>query len=87
MLHPVDDTEVDAQVLKVNKMGAYAVAAVFEETMRILLPRDLHSGSEEFDALKVGDTIRVRILRSRFQTTPDPFIVAIGTLRGSATPK
>jgi hypothetical protein len=79
-LHPIADMELPATVLKVNKMGVYAVA---EEAMRILLPRDLHMGSEPFDALKVGDTVLVRILHSRTQTH-DPFTTAVGTLSSVA---
>ena len=70
---------VDAHVLKVNKMGAYAV---LDEAMRILLPRDLHLGDKEFDALKEGQTISARIDRTRFQTN-DYFIMAVGHLVSS----
>jgi DNA-directed RNA polymerase subunit E'/Rpb7 len=67
---------MEAHVIKVNKMGAYAV---YEEAVRVLLPRDLHIGSEEFDAIKEGDMIQVRVERSRFQAN-DPFIMAVGKL-------
>jgi hypothetical protein len=55
-------------------MGAYAV---FDEAMRILLPRDLHIGNEEFDKLVPDDVVTVNVLRSRFQTN-DPFISSVG---------
>jgi DNA-directed RNA polymerase subunit E'/Rpb7 len=64
------------KVIKVNKMGAYAA---FEEAIRILLPRDCHAGDPVFDALKEGDSVRVRMEKHRFQTN-DPYIVGIGTL-------
>jgi hypothetical protein len=38
-------------------------------------------GDEEFDALKVGDRIKVEIQKSRFQLR-DPFIVSVGIYRG-----
>ena len=76
VLYPTAGSEIDALVLKVNKMGAYAV---YEEAIRVLLPRDLHIGNSEFDAIKEGDSIKVRIERSRFQTN-DPFIMAVGKL-------
>jgi hypothetical protein len=38
-------------------------------------------GDEEFDALKVGDRIKVEIQKSRFQLR-DPFIVSVGMYRG-----
>ncbi len=75
---------VDARVLKVNKLGAYALIVDqgrVREAMRILVPRDLHLGNDEFDQLQVGQGIRVKILRSRFQNN-DAFIQAVGTYEG-----
>jgi hypothetical protein len=46
-----------------------------------MVPRDLHLGDEEFDQLKVGESIRVEIQKSRFQLR-DPFIVSVGLYRG-----
>jgi DNA-directed RNA polymerase subunit E'/Rpb7 len=85
-LLPHADQIVDAQILKVNKLGAYALV-VDEgralEAMRILVPRDLHIGSPEFDAISVGQGIRVKLLRSRFQSK-DTFIQAVGLFEGMA---
>ena len=61
-------------------MGVYAV---YENAIRIMVPRDLHLGDEEFDQLKVGDRIRVEIQKSRFQLR-DPFIVSVAVYRGYA---
>ena len=74
VFHPETNTPIDCRVLKVNKMGAYAV---FDEAMRILLPRDLHIGNVEFDKLAPDDVVTVQVLRSRFQTN-DPFISSVG---------
>ena len=71
---------VEVEVLKNNKMGVYAV---YENAIRIMVPRDLHLGDEEFDQLKVGDRIRVEIQKSRFQLR-DPFIVSVAVYRGYA---
>lgn len=76
ILYPTADMELDVMVVKVNKMGAYTV---FEEAIRILLPRDLHLGNEAFDALEESKTVRVRLIRSRFQSK-DTFIMAVGKL-------
>ncbi len=76
ILYPTVGDVLKASVIKVNRMGAYAV---FEDAIRILLPRDLHIGSEEFDGIKEGDTVDVRLDRSRFQTN-DAFIMAVGRL-------
>jgi hypothetical protein len=78
VLYPTAGTEVKAKVIKVNRMGAYAV---FEDAIRILLPRDLHIGNDAFDNIQEGDTVHVVIDRSRFQTN-DAFIMAVGRLVG-----
>jgi DNA-directed RNA polymerase subunit E'/Rpb7 len=76
VIFPTGGSEIDALVIKVNKMGSYAH---YDEAIRILLPRDLHIGNKTFDEIQEGDTIRVRIERTRFQAN-DPFIMAVGTL-------
>ena len=78
VLNPPEGTRVEVEVLKSNKMGVYAV---YENAIRLMVPRDLHLGDEEFDALKVGDRIKVEIQKSRFQLR-DPFIVSVGMYRG-----
>jgi hypothetical protein len=78
VLNPPEGTMVEVEVLKSNKMGVYAV---YENAIRLMVPRDLHLGDEEFDALKVGDRIKVEIQQSRFQLR-DPFIVSVGIYRG-----
>jgi len=85
-LLPHADQVVDARILKVNKLGAYALVVDdgrVREAMRILIPRDLHIGSTEFDALTVGQGIRVKLLRSRFQVN-DAFIQSVGLYEGLA---
>ena len=83
ILYPTAGSVFAASILKVNKMGAYAH---FEDAIRVLLPRDLHVGSLEFDDLHEGDVVKIRLERSRFQTN-DPFIMAVGLLvpSGSAS--
>jgi DNA-directed RNA polymerase subunit E'/Rpb7 len=80
---------VDAQLLKVNKLGAYALVVDegrVREAMRILLPKDLHLGNAEFEALEEGVIVRARLLRSRFQAK-DPFIQAVGVYEGVSPTK
>ena len=83
VFYPVANILVDVKVLKKNAMGAYAVLSAgaddIDEAMQINIPRDLHIGSEEFEAIVVGSIIKVRILRTRFQLN-DRFIVAVGRL-------
>jgi DNA-directed RNA polymerase subunit E'/Rpb7 len=83
VLYPTAGTHIQATVLKVNKMGVYAIfedADVRDEVMiRILLPRDIHLGNEEFDKIEEGDKLVVSLERSKFQTN-DLFIVSVGRL-------
>jgi DNA-directed RNA polymerase subunit E'/Rpb7 len=78
VLHPPEGSVVDVEILKSNKMGIYAV---YENAIRLMVPRDLHIGNVEFEELKVGERIRVEIQKSRFQLR-DPFIVSVGLYRG-----
>lgn len=78
VLHPPEGSLVEVEILKSNKMGIYAV---YENAIRLMVPRDLHLGDEEFDELQVGEKIRVEIQKSRFQLK-DPFIVSVGIYRG-----
>lgn len=80
VLYPTAGSSIPAMVIKVNKMGAYAH---FDDAIRVLLPRDMHVGIREFDDIREGDIVQVRLERSRFQAN-DPFISAVGTLELSA---
>jgi DNA-directed RNA polymerase subunit E'/Rpb7 len=84
VFYPVGESEMEAVVIKVNKMGAYVH---FDEAIRILLPRDLHVGNVEFDSIEEGKTVPIRLERSRFQIN-DPYIMGVGLLvsRGTPTP-
>ena len=81
VLHPPENTMVEVEVLKNNKMGVYAV---YENAIRIMVPRDIHIGNEDFDNLKVGERIQVKIKKSRFQLR-DPFIVSVAEYVGRAS--
>lgn len=85
-LLPHADQIVEGRILKMNKLGAYALIVDdgrLREAMRILLPRDLHLGNAEFDALEAGQGVRIRLLRSRFQAN-DAFIQAVGVFEAMA---
>jgi DNA-directed RNA polymerase subunit E'/Rpb7 len=72
--NPANGTRVKGTILKQNKMGLYII---YDNAIRILVPRDLHIGNEEFDNLRVGDIIEVEIRKSRFQIQ-DKFILSVG---------
>jgi hypothetical protein len=61
-------------------MGLYVV---INDAIRIMVPRDLHIGSEEFDGIEIGDKIQIEIKKSRFQVN-DTHILSIGQYIGSS---
>jgi len=83
-LLPTADQIIEGRILKMNKLGGYALVVDegrLREAMRILLPRDLHLGNTGFDALEVGQGVKIRLLRSRFQAK-DAFIQSVGLFEG-----
>jgi hypothetical protein len=85
-LLPYANQVLECRILTMNKLGAYVLIVErgrVREAMRILVPRDLHLGNTEFDGLQVGQGIRVRLLRSRFQVN-DPYIQGVGMYEGRA---
>ena len=76
VLYPKGGLVMDVLVVKVTKMGVYAV---FEEAIRVLVPRDIHLGNVEFDNIHEGDMITIKLERSEMKTNA-PFIMAVGTL-------
>jgi hypothetical protein len=77
--NPANGTQITGAIAKKNKMGLYII---HEDAIRILVPRDLHIGNDEFEALDVGQSITVTILKSRFQIN-DPFILSVGKWNGN----
>jgi DNA-directed RNA polymerase subunit E'/Rpb7 len=76
--NPVNGTRLIGTIEKQNKMGLYSI---YKNSIRILIPRDLHIGNEDFDKLVKGDTIEVELRKSRFQIH-DPFILSVGVYIG-----
>lgn len=74
VFNPANGTRITGTILKKNKMGIYIV---YQDAIRILIPRDLHLGNEDFESLETGDTIEVEIRKSRFQIH-DKFILSVG---------
>jgi hypothetical protein len=60
--------------MRKSKAGLYII---IEQAVHVMVVRDLHIGNKEFDAVELGDTIRVEIKKSRFQIN-DPHILSIG---------
>ena len=74
--NPVNGTRVTGKIMKKNKMGLYII---YNDAIRILIPRDLHIGNETFELLQPGEDVTVEIRKSRFQIQ-DLFILSIGVL-------
>ncbi len=74
--NPPDGFVVEGEVIRKNKMGLYLV---LEDAIRIMVPRDLHIGSEEFDSIQIGERVSVQIKKSQFQVN-DSHILCVGIL-------
>ena len=74
VLNPPDGIVIDAEVVSKNKMGIYCN---YKNAIRVIVPRDLHIGNEEFDNVIVGEKIKIQIKKSRFQVNDDT-ILSIG---------
>ena len=78
MYKPPDGLQVEGEVIRKNKMGLYVI---IKDAIRIMVPRDLHIGNEEFDSIEIGDKIIIEIKESRFQVN-DTHILSIGEFVG-----
>lgn len=74
VIYPVDGARLKAMVLKKNKMGLFVM---YQDAIQIMVPRDLHIGNEEFEAVQIGDTVEVELKKSRFQVR-DMHILSVG---------
>ena len=79
--NPSNGTEIISEIKKKNKMGLYLI---HNDAIRVLIPRDLHLGNEEFENLQVGEVIRVEIRKSRFQIR-DNYILSVGIYKDKHT--
>ncbi len=74
VIYPADGVKVVGQVIRKNKMGLYVN---YRDAIRIQVPRDLHLGNEDYEAVQIGNMVEVEIKRSKFQINDD-FILASG---------
>jgi len=74
VLNPPDGIVIEGEVISKNKMGLYMN---YKNAIRVIVPRDLHIGNEEFDSVNVGNIIKVEIKKSRFQVN-DNSILSVG---------
>ena len=71
VINNVDELQIIADVIRKNKMGLYAN---FKDALRIIVPRDLSIGNEEFESVQIGDKIEIMLKKSKFQVN-DPYIL------------
>jgi len=81
VLNPPAGILTEGIVTKKNKMGMYVS---YNDAIRMILPRDLHIGDDAFEAVEVGQTVKVEIQKSRFQVN-DPYILSVGIFKGLAS--
>ena len=72
--NPPDGLVVEGVVMLKNKMGCYVI---IDNAVRIMIPRDLHIGNEEFDKIELNDRIKIEIKKSQFRANA-PHILSIG---------
>jgi DNA-directed RNA polymerase subunit E'/Rpb7 len=78
--HPPEGIQVEGEVVRKNKMGLYVI---IEDAIRIMIPRDLHIGNDEFDSIQIGEMIRIEIKKCQFQIH-DSHILCVGQFLGRA---
>jgi ribA/ribD-fused uncharacterized protein len=96
VLNPPSGSHLVGEVVGNNMMGMYVsykvpmkemnkktrkVETVMADAIKIILPRDLHIGDEEFSKVQIGERVRVEIKKSRFQVN-DKFILSVGIFEG-----
>lgn len=96
VLNPPSGSRLVCEVIGNNMMGLYvsykvsmretnkktkAVTTQKVDAIKIILPRDLHFGNQEFSTIQIGDKVHVEIKKSRFQVN-DKFILSVGVFEG-----
>jgi DNA-directed RNA polymerase subunit E'/Rpb7 len=77
VLNPPDGLILEGEVIRKNKMGIYVN---YRDAIRVIVPRDLNIGNEEFESIAVGDVIEVEVKKSRFQVN-DEYILSVGLFK------
>lgn len=80
VLNPPAGFILEGIVIRKNKMGMYIS---YDDAIRIILPRDIHIGDDAFEAVQIGDRVKVEVQKSRFQVN-DAYILSVGLFRGLA---
>ncbi len=96
VLNPPSGSHLVGEVVGNNMMGMYVsykvpmkevnkktkqVETIMTDAIKIILPRDLHIGDEEFSKVQIGEKVRLEIKKSRFQVN-DKYILSVGVFEG-----
>jgi DNA-directed RNA polymerase subunit E'/Rpb7 len=93
VIYPPDGTVLEGRVEKMNTMGMFVVYEVKDKknpesnsypAIKIILPRDLQIGKEDFNSVEPGDQVQLEVKKSRFQVN-DEFILCVGDFRSVLT--
>lgn len=79
VIYPVDGAVLEGTVIRKNKMGVYVSYRVNgRDAIHVQVPRDLHLGDNDrgFDTIAIGDTVSVRLKRSKFSMNDDVIIAS-----------
>ena len=74
VIYPTDGMMIVGDVIKKNKMGMFVL---YKDAIHVMVPRDLHLGSDEYDDIVVGDAVEVELKKSSFQVN-DTHILSVG---------
>ena len=80
VLNPPDGAVIEGEVIRKNKMGLYVN---YRDAIRVIVPRDVNIGNDEFESVEVGEMVKVEIKKSRFQVN-DEYVLSVGLFRGLA---
>ena len=93
VIYPPDGTVLEGRVEKMNTMGMFVVYEVKDKknpesnsypAIKIILPRDLQIGKDDFNSVEPGDQVQLEVKKSRFQVNDD-FILCVGDFRSVLT--
>lgn len=83
VLNPPDGHILEGDIIRKNKMGLYVN---HRDAIRVIVPRDVNIGNDEFESVEIGEIVRVEIKKSRFQVN-DEYILSVGLFKGRTTKK
>jgi DNA-directed RNA polymerase subunit E'/Rpb7 len=81
VINPPDGHILQGDIIRKNKMGLYVN---YRDAIRVIIPRDVNIGNNEFESVEIGEVVRVEIKKSRFQVN-DEYILSVGLFKGRSS--